>query len=386
MKMVVLQTSGLQLAYLGCYGCDWADTEALDQLAAQSVVFDQHFADSLPQSLGLWTGCGAPPWLGSTPRPGLDVRLQQHGIPFFRLTAEATAHPWDQLERALTNHLEQLRHRPAGMVWVDLPPLLPPWTVPEDFLAIYFDEEEEVEREKMKPAEPLLPLEKFEPGLIGRQELVLLDRVQRTYAGVVAWFDEGIRQLVDALGSQLDDLLLVLTSDRGLALGEHGHLGDHRPWPHEEVVHLPLLLHLPGDAHAGQRVLELTQPADVTATLLALLGVPADDVPGHSLLWLADDPNNRGRDYVVAGWRQGEVEEWMLRTRDWCLLLPTQPDPASPPRQPQLFVKPDDRWEVNDVRQHHLELAEHLEKILRQCIAAMQQPGSPWPKLGQLPA
>src|SRR5262245_40017952 len=45
MKVVVVILRGLHLGYIGCYGNAWIDTPALDQLAADGVVFDQHFAD-----------------------------------------------------------------------------------------------------------------------------------------------------------------------------------------------------------------------------------------------------------------------------------------------------------------------------------------------------
>ena len=41
----------------------------------------------------------------------------------------------------------------------------------------------------------------------------------------------------------------------------------------------------------------------------------------------------------------------------------------------ELFVKPDDRWEVNDVVQHHLELAEGLERTLRGFVEAAGRVG-----------
>jgi hypothetical protein len=41
----------------------------------------------------------------------------------------------------------------------------------------------------------------------------------------------------------------------------------------------------------------------------------------------------------------------------------------------ELYVKPDDRWEVNNVRQHHLELAERLEQTLRGFVEATRHPG-----------
>src|SRR5262249_40191099 len=46
MKVLVLDIPALHLGYVGCYGNQWIETPHFDQLAAQSVVFDQHYADS----------------------------------------------------------------------------------------------------------------------------------------------------------------------------------------------------------------------------------------------------------------------------------------------------------------------------------------------------
>jgi hypothetical protein len=73
--------------------------------------------------------------------------------------------------------------------------------------------------------------------------------------------------------------------------------------------------------------------------------------------------------------QSGEVIEWALRTPEWGFLLPVQPAADHPPRLPQLYVKPDDRWEVNHVLQHHLEWGEHLEQVLRGFVAATRRPG-----------
>jgi hypothetical protein len=71
-----------------------------------------------------------------------------------------------------------------------------------------------------------------------------------------------------------------------------------------------------------------------------------------------------------------------LRSPEWLSLLPRQQPVEDVPRAAQLFVKPDDRWEVNDVRHHHVEWAEGLEKALCTFAAAAQQPGPiEWPPL-----
>src|SRR5262245_17735935 len=45
MRALVLVPRGFHLGHAGCYGNDWIATPALDRLAAEGVVFDQHFAD-----------------------------------------------------------------------------------------------------------------------------------------------------------------------------------------------------------------------------------------------------------------------------------------------------------------------------------------------------
>jgi hypothetical protein len=67
--------------------------------------------------------------------------------------------------------------------------------------------------------------------------------------------------------------------------------------------------------------------------------------------------------------------EYALHTLEWGFLLPEGTAAELPRRGPQLYVKPDDRWEVNNVLQHHLELAEHLERVLRGFVEASRRPG-----------
>jgi len=170
----------------------------------------------------------------------------------------------------------------------------------------------------------------------------------------------------------LDDMLLCLTAAHGLPLGEHGIIGHLRPWLHEEFVHLPLMMRLPRGEHAGLRVDALTQPVDLFPTLLEHLGIAAPSSDGQSLWPLIKGEVNEVRAHALSGFSVGGGAELALRTSDWAFLLPLTPFPGDPPRSAQLYVKPEDRWEVNDVRHHHLELAEELEIQLRQA-------GSPRP-------
>ena len=51
--------------------------------------------------------------------------------------------------------------------------------------------------------------------------------------------------------------------------GEHGHgiMRKCRPWPYEELVHVPLIMHVPG-IEGGKRIKSFVQNVDVTATIM----------------------------------------------------------------------------------------------------------------------
>ena len=100
-------------------------------------------------------------------------------------------------------------------------------------------------------------------------------------------------------------------------------------------------------------------------------------------LRLDPDQVEEVRDYACSGLQVGDGVEWSLRTPDWSLLLPIRTDPADPARRPQLYVKPDDRWEVNDVAQHHAELVEALERTLRAFVTATAEATFESPPLPQ---
>jgi arylsulfatase A-like enzyme len=267
------------------------------------------------------------------------------------------------LEAALTA-LEQLHEQPRWLCWVDLPSLHPPWDLSEELAGCYLAVGEDEE-----PWEPLLtpPL-----GPLDGDDLELWERLRCTYAAAVGYLDSGLGLLCDELRQRgwWDELVVVFTADRGLALGEHGIVGEVQPWLHEEVVHVPLLIRQPGRLAAGQRCFALTQPVDWLATLLQWMEVPSAG-PGRSLLPVLGGDVDVLRDACISHWRIGEIEEWALRTDAWAFLLPAASSEPSV-RGPQLYAKPEDRWEVNNLVQHHQELADELEKRLWN-----DQPGQP---------
>jgi arylsulfatase A-like enzyme len=396
MKAIVLTARGLQLGALGCYGNPWIGTPALDSLAAEAVVFDRHFADNADPAGARrswrWGRYRFPPE-GNGGNDGSDLLavLRQQGIhtclivddsrssspTFFegwdtveRIAAAAEEMPLDATLEAVGAALERLERRDNWLLWIDLATLLPPWNVPQEVLQAYFAEDAEPPPDGCME---LQPLSDVASGPIDRQDDSLYLSLQTSYAGTVSYLDAGIGQLLEALDGLEggDDILLMVTTDAGQNLGEHGITGLCRPWLHDELIHLPLLLRLPDRAEAGRRIAALTQAVDVAATLADWFRTPLGEIHGRSLMPLARGETESLRPFACVGLQVGENIEYALRTPEWAFLLPLNPG-SDAERSPQLYVKPDDRWEVNNVLQHHLDLAEQLERTLRDFVTAMR--------------
>lgn len=405
MKAIVLIARGLQAGALGCYGNSWIFTPALDALAAEGIVFDQHFADNADPAgarrawrSGRYRFPPAAQTTQADTAPDLPASLRQQKIHTCLILDDSCISPaeftdgWDAVERVCTPEgetsmdavleaaggaLERLERRDNWLLWIDVASLLPPWYVPAEIQQAYFSEDEhDEEANEDEEGEMIEPLARFTElptaGPIDRGDDHLYLSLQTSYAAAVSSVDAGIGQLLQALDGLEggDDILLIVTTDVGQNLGEHGIIGTCRPWLHDELIHLPLLLRLPGAAEAGRRVAALTQSVDLAPTLAEWFGVPLADVHGRSLLPLARGEVESIRPYAYSGLQVGEAIEYALRTPEWAFLLPIHPNADDAERSPQLYVKPDDRWEVNNVLQHHFDLAEQLERTLRDFVAS----------------
>jgi arylsulfatase A-like enzyme len=394
MKVLVIAMNSLHLGYLGCYGNQWIETPALDSLASESVVFDQHIADR-PDAEGAWrawrTGCYDFPVRETEPADLLHL-LRRHGIEtHLLLDSEPRANTdiragwselhWSESPEDVFNGaygvLDELGARDNWLAWLELSSLRPPWCLAEDTAQLYFaadaPDEENEQAETETESVPLTPLLAPESS-IDPDDDATFTRLQRTYAAAVTELDAGLGGLLEELAKSdtFDDALVVLTSDRGLPLGEHGIVGYGHPWLHEELVHVPLMVRMPKKAAPGRHILTPTQPIDLMPTLLEAFGLTPPPLHGHSLWPLIRGETKAVRDRAVSRLRVGDITEAALRTGPWCFILPLSAGSDTQARLPQLYVKPDDRWEVNNVLQHHTDLAEELEKSLRDFVGPAQ--------------
>jgi hypothetical protein len=360
MRVLVLNIDGLQPAYLGPYGCEWVPTPTLDRWAAAGIAYDQHFADCPDPAVGPGWRIGRHPLI-SGPATDLLAELRAARVLTARVGPQQPPDGWDidvvakrdadplalkPIRRAIRKALDQLDDAADALLWVDIDALLPPWQPSEEALGEMFEVSEEDEA-----TEPYTdPL----PEHVAADDDDVFDRLQRTYGAAISTLDGTLdKLLVDcAKRGWGDDAVWMLTSYRGFPLGEHGAVGFADAGLHEELVHLPLMIRRPNADQAGMRVGTLTQPADLGTMLRAFFRLTDASV----------DPPARA--HAITGLSRGERTLWAYRSPGWYLMLDDRPDGDR-----RLFVKPDDRWEVNDVRPRKQDLAEELESAFRQIVA-----------------
>ena len=132
-----------------------------------------------------------------------------------------------------------------------------------------------------------------------------VEHARLEYAALVSMCDHSLGRVLDFMDSHgmWDDTLLIVNTDHGFLLGEHGWWAKGvQPW-FNELVHLPFFLWDPRQPAPGQRHDELTQTMDIAPTVLGFFGIqPPADMQGRDLA--AAPP---GRDAALFGAHGGHV-------------------------------------------------------------------------------
>ena len=109
--------------------------------------------------------------------------------------------------------------------------------------------------------------------------------VSDAYDDCIGYLDSQIGKLLDELASRglLENTLVVITSDHGEELGEHGLFGHGRSLYSQEL-HVPLVVLVPGGSVAGRVISDPVSLRDLPATFVDLLGFAHESpFPGRSL-------------------------------------------------------------------------------------------------------
>ena len=379
MNALVLAIDGFHSGFTGFGGCTWFETPGLDALAAQGVVFDRFFTNRLKLSAIYDTI-----WNGKEQTLAQRIAKQGFKTALFADSEDVLEHPGangfqiiesslnEKTNPDLADELEQTRlfetfaslvdliqelsksdkpffcwaHVGAlGRIWDapgsyrdqyadegDLPPLES--ALIPDAGSMFWEQDSNIENSVSEAAPTVnLPiLQLASPFDSEVQQLIPEDvklQLAHTYAGQINVLDDCLSLLTTDLQETglWDNTALILFSTRGIGLGEHGEIGITHPTFHTEFARLTGLIRAPQLLFAPRRTQALIAPADWSSLLEALTTNPESfALPvGHSRLLSAED------------------DERAVQTSAWRYLYDVKA-----PHDGQLYVLPDDRWEVND--------------------------------------
>ena len=108
----------------------------------------------------------------------------------------------------------------------------------------------------------------------------LMRNMRAHYYACISFIDYQVGRILQALEEmgQLDNTLILYTSDHGEHLGDYNCFGKRSM--HDSCARVPMIARLPGRFEGGQRCEEVTSLVDIAPTALAAAGV---DGPGHKL-------------------------------------------------------------------------------------------------------
>ncbi|MEK7269452.1 MAG: sulfatase [Planctomycetota bacterium] len=347
-KAILIMLDTLRRDFLGCYGSPWVKTPRLDALARETAVFEDFRTASYPTvpcRRDIATGRFSFPWRGWEPltdehpilAQALNPRgvvtqmildtphLVRHGFGFDRhfqgfwllRGQEDDSFNTDPVNRPLPAPREKLRDAPPGIYDQCLRNTVMRRTdIERDYFAprLFEAAEEWLERNRShedfflwidsfsphEPWETPFPYnEMYDPGYKGprltyprngRSDYATArehKNMVALYAGMITFVDKWVGRFIDKVKElgMWDDTLLIVTSDHGIYLGEHGMHGKISGTLYEECVRVPFFLHHPDGRAAGRRIRGFAQHPDIMPTILDHFGVPVpESVHGSSLL------------------------------------------------------------------------------------------------------
>lgn len=105
-----------------------------------------------------------------------------------------------------------------------------------------------------------------------------VDYLKETYATEIEYMDADLAALFDWMKAEgtYDDTLILLTADHGEEFLEHDGWW-HGTTLFQEQIHVPLIVKLPGQAHAGTRAPWVVRHLDIAPTIADLAGAELPD-------------------------------------------------------------------------------------------------------------
>jgi arylsulfatase A-like enzyme len=162
------------------------------------------------------------------------------------------------------------------------------------------------------------------------------------YDGAIAYLDHSINQLIQELETRqlLDNTIVIVTSDHGEQLGEHG-LFDHANSLYIQALHVPLMIVNAARVPGKTRVDHAVTLRDLPATVLDLLGIDNTLFPGESLAR-----------YWESGRNATDSDDWL-----------SEINKSGPAKRPWYPIADGDMKSVMNEQFHYIRAADGTEEL-----------------------
>jgi hypothetical protein len=298
---ILILVDALRADHVGCYTGEDLGTPNMDRLARQGVVFENAISQgswTRPSTASMMTGLypsqnGVGSRWSKTNEGRLSARSLDPSIPTLAETLTADGHttafiggnailkPLFGVTRGFTHNLWRSIGNDGAVIVEDFERWVQTERRESSFCYMHF-------MDVHKP----LPTETIPARLDTGLDLDLVkeskNELMGYYAAAVRRVDRHIGGVIRTLESagMLEDTLIIFSADHGEELGEHGGMLSHGRTLYRELLHVPLIVRLPGEAFAGERIDQPVQLIDFMPTIFDYLQCPPIDVPGRSLLTL----------------------------------------------------------------------------------------------------
>jgi arylsulfatase A-like enzyme len=308
--LVVIDT--LRHDHLSCYGYEKDTSPGLDRLAEEALLFERCYATSSytqPSTVSLMSGLyparhGAHETVkvsdevvflaevlrdagystaGFSANPNASpIFNMDQGFDHFGFTGNDLPREYPDIEVLLDQAREWLQKKPARplFLYLQVMNVHGPYRAPSEYRERFLEEPHQTFEFQGPLWTDILRRSKLER----RQDVTKehLRDLRARYDGAIAYTDRSLSQFFAELRKQgvFDNALLVITSDHGEELFDHGGFG-HGYTLHEEVLHVPLLIRPPLGEDGGRRIHDVVGLVDLPATLLDWLGLLPAEAAGR---------------------------------------------------------------------------------------------------------
>lgn len=404
---IFISIEGMGTNLIGAYGNSVAPTPCIDSLAGKAILLDQLWNDSSDPHQALsawWTGVhgletlensGLPsPWRQAMEQALLVTDSESlvenpvtdavSEVVFVQQPNESEASRDDQSEdesklegesKDITLHFEGLlqaalatwhaRKDEFPVLWIHSQGLAGPWDAPYEMREMLCDEDDP------KPPHGKQPLELFVNDRTDPDEIF---QISCAVGGQSMAIDQAIGEFYETL-KDLDvssNCLLGIIGTNGFPLGEHGVVGAQPPKLYSEVLHAPCILH-PGNAlPLGIRQGIILQPNMVGGMLNFWFDPSVDDQDLYESVLNSFFPTLDGETTTGLAIAKDERSTY-IKAPAWSMIV-CQSDGAE--LSTELYAKPDDRWEQNDVSSRAAVVVEKMLLLGQRLEEAYSQPAS----------